>query len=86
MRPGEIARERGLSPNLLESGSFLTCGSEGALVDRSDKDSDLSLCGYFPSGWNCMLEVGEASTFPNDDVRGGVLGFPILDKSLLSYA
>jgi len=32
------------------------------------------------------LDVGELSALANGPVRGGVLGFPIFDSNLLSYA
>lgn len=45
---GDIARDLGLSPNLLDSGSFLTRGSEYDCIVPSEIDKDFNGCGFLP--------------------------------------
>ena len=83
--PGEMGRDRGLSPYspYLLDGSLLIGGSEYALFAEFGNDNDLSWFGWLRKD---KLELGELSTLPRVEVRGGVLGFPILESNLLSYA
>ena len=46
--PGEIGRDWGLPPILLEIDCFRKINSEGPLLDPSDRDTDRSGCGCFP--------------------------------------